>query len=158
MGKVELKAIAKAESGERQRGYGSPNKHNMVDTILYRCRVVKLQIEDLSRLTKAELVRIVPAEGLKVIGGKKASIAHNIVLSRVSSRVGAMQHIVENVANAEVIEIAMTERFRPQEIEGAFDGNFVRFKSRGVEEDRLMVSVEQYLEKTKRHVAGCLRR
>ena len=86
-------------------------------------------------------------EGLKVIGGRKARIAQNIAINRVSGRIGSMQRIVEDVANSEVVELALSKRFRPEEIEGAFDGGYVRFRSKGVEEHQGVVSVEDSIYK-----------
>ena len=63
-----------------------------------------------------------------------------------------MQRIVEDVANSEVVELALSKRFRPEEIEGAFDGGYVRFKSKGVEEYQGVVSVEEYIQRTRHHV------
>jgi len=65
--KGDLKALAKAEG---IRGYGSLNKRNLIDTILYHRRVIKPHINDLSKLTRSELVRLARKEGLKVIGGR----------------------------------------------------------------------------------------
>ena len=149
--KGDLKAIAKAEG---IRGYGSLNKGKLIDTILFHRRVIQPHIADLSKLTKAELVDRARAEGLKVIGGKKARIAQNIALNRVSKR--PLKRIVEDVANANVVDLALSKRFEPREIEGAFDGNFVRFRSKGVEEYQGVVSVEQYLQRTKHHVERVL--
>jgi len=127
------------------------NKRNLIDTILYHRRVVQPHIKDLSKLTRSELVNLARKEGLKVIGGRKTRVAQNIALSRVSSR--PMKHIVEDVANSEVVEVAMSKRFKPEEIEGAFDGGYVRFRSKGVEEHQSMVSVEQYLHRTRHHMS-----
>ena len=105
-GKGELKAISKTEG---IRGYGSLNKRNLVDTILYHRRVIQPHIADLSKLTRTELVNRARAEGLKVIGGKKARIAQNIALSRVLKRAGPLKRIVEDVANADVVELALSK-------------------------------------------------
>jgi len=78
--KRDLKALAK---GEGVRGYGSLNKRNLIDTILYHCRVVQPHIEDLSKLRTSELVDLARREGLKVIGGKKTRVAQNIALNRL---------------------------------------------------------------------------
>jgi len=135
--KRDLKALAK-EEGIRDR------------------RVIQPHIADLSRLTRTELVNRARAEGLKVIGGKKARIAQNIALNRISKRAGPLKRIVEDVANADVVEVNMSKGYAPKEIKGAFDGNFVRFRSKGVEENRRMVSVEQYLQRTRHHVKRVL--
>ena len=78
--------------------------------------------------------------------------AQNIALNRVSSRLGSMQRIVKDVADSEVVELALSKRFKPEEIEGAFDGGYVKFRSKGVEEHQGVVSVEQYIQRTKHHV------
>ena len=145
--KGDLKALAKAEG---IRGYGSLNKRNLIDTILYYRRVIKPHINDLSKLTRSELVRLARKEGLKVIGGKKTRVAQNIAINRVSSR--PLKKLVEDVANSEVVEVAMSKRFKPEEIEGAFNGGYVRFRSKGVEEHQGMLSVEQYLHRTRHHI------
>ena len=44
----------------------------------------------------------------------------------------------------------MNEEFKPVRI--AFEGNFIRFRSEGVGEDKPLVSIDQYLKKVKRHV------
>ena len=77
---------------------------------MYHRRVVQPQVKDLSSLRKSELVRLAKKEGLKIVGGKKARIAQaqNIAMNRVSSRVGSMKRIVEDVANSEVIELALS--------------------------------------------------
>ena len=147
--KSSLKALAKAEN---IRGYGSLNRNKLIDTILYHRRVVQPQIKDLSKLRKSELVRLAKKEGLKVIGGKKARIAQNIATNRVSNRIGSMQRIVEDVANSEVVELALAKRFRPEEIEGAFDGGYVRFRSKGVEKHQGVVSIKEYIQRTRHHV------
>ena len=54
-----------------------------------------------------------------------------------------MRDIIEDVAN---------EELKPYNIEGAFNGNFIRFRSEGIEEDKPLVTIEQYLQKTRRHV------
>jgi len=64
-----------------------------------------------------------------------------------------MQHIVEDVANSNVINIAMSKRSKPEEIEGAFDGSYVRFGSKGVEEHQGMINIEQYLHRTRHHIS-----
>ena len=128
----------------------------MIDTILYHRRVVQPQIKDLSSLRKSELVKLAKKEGLKVIGGKKARIAQNIAVNRVSNRIGSMQRIVEDVANSEVVELSLSKRFRPEEIEGAFDGGYVRLRSKGVEEHQGVVSVEEYIQRTRHHVLKVL--
>ena len=46
----------------------------------------------------------------------------------------------------------VNEEFKPVSIEGAFVGNFIRFRSEGVEEDKPLVSIDQYLKKVKRLV------
>ena len=91
-------------------------------------------------------------EGLKVIGGKKARIAQNIAVNRVSNRIGSMQRIVEDVANSEVVELTLSKRFRPEEI----DGGYVRLRSKGVEEHQGVVSVEEYIQRTRHHVLKVL--
>ena len=88
---------------------------------------------------------------MKVIGGKKASIAKNIAINRVSNRIGSMQRIVEDVANSEVVELSLSKRFRPEEIEDGFDSGYVRFRSKGVEEHQGVVSVEEYIQRTRHH-------
>ena len=100
---------------------------------MFHRRVVQPHIADLSKLTRMELVNRARAEGLKVIGGKKACIAQNIALNRVSKRAGPLKRIVEDVANTDVIELTLSKRFRPEEIEGSFNGGYVRFRSKGVE-------------------------
>ena len=124
----------------------------MIDTILYHRRVVQPQIKDLSSLRKSELVKLAKKEGLKVIGGKKARIAQNIAVNRVSNRIGSMQRIVEDVANSEVVELTLSKRFRPEEI----DGGYVRLRSKGVEEHQGVVSVEEYIQRTRHHVLKVL--
>ena len=86
--KSSLKALAKAEN---IRGYGGLNKRKLIDTILYHRRVVQPQIKDLSSLRKSELVKLAKKEGLKIVGGKKARIAQNIAINRVSSRISSMK-------------------------------------------------------------------
>ena len=66
--KRSLKGIAKTEG---VRGYGSLNKRDLIDTILYHRRVIKPQIYGLSQLKKDELRRLAREEGLKVVGGRK---------------------------------------------------------------------------------------
>ncbi len=147
--KSSLKALAKAEN---IRGYGGLSRSKLIDTILYHRRVVQPQIKDLSKLKKSELVKLAKKEGLKVIGGRKARIAQNIA----ANRIGLMQRIVEDVANSEVVELALSKRFRPEEIEGAFDGGYVRFRSKGVEEHQGVVSVKEYIRRTRHHVLKVL--
>ena len=56
-----------------------------------------------------------------------------------------MKDIVEDIANE--------FEFKPVKMTGAFEGNYVKFRSKGVEEKRPLVSIEQYLQrKTYRHV------
>ena len=50
--KKDLRSIAKKEG---IRGYGSLNKRNLIDTILYHRRVAKSQIDSLSHLKKMSL-------------------------------------------------------------------------------------------------------
>ena len=78
--KRDLKALAKEEG---IRGYGSLNKRKLIDTILFHRRVIQPHIADLSRMTRTELVNRARAEGLKVIGGKKARIAQNIAVKQL---------------------------------------------------------------------------
>ena len=86
------------------------NKRELIDTVLYHRRVVKPRIKYLSSLRKSELVRLAKKEGMKIVGGKKARIAQaqNIAMNRVSNRLGSMKRIVEDVANSEVIELALS--------------------------------------------------
>ena len=148
-----MKSLAKAEG---IRGYGSLNKSKLIDTILYHRRVVKPHIEDLNRLTRSQLVNLAKRDGLRVIGGKKARVAQNVALGRISGRVESMRRDVEDVANAGVVEVALSKRFKPKEIEGAFDGGYVRFRSEGVEEHQGVVKVERYLHRTRHHVSKVL--
>ena len=138
--KSSLKKLAKTEG---VRGYGSLIKSDLIDTILYHRRVVKPQIDDLSRLGKGDLKRLAREEGLEVVGSRKDRIAQNIVRHRVFGRRNALKDVLEDVVN---------EEFKPVSIEGAFEGNFIRFRSEGVEEDKPLVSIEQYMKKVKRHV------
>lgn len=78
-----------------------------------------------------------------MVGGGKDRIAQNIARHRVFGRRNALKDMLEDV---------MSEEFKPVSIEGAFEGNFIRFRSEGVEEDKPLVSIEQYLKKVKRHV------
>jgi len=141
--KKSLKAIAKAEG---VRGYGSLNKRNFIDTILYHRRVVRPQIDGLRQLRKDELKRLAREEGLEVIGSKKDRIAQNIARHRVFGRRNAMRNIVEDIAG---------EEYKAVEKEGAFNGNFRRFKSKGVE--GMIVNIEEYLQKTRSHVLKIMR-
>ena len=139
--KSSLKRVAKTEG---IRGYGALNKRDLIDTILYdHRRVVKPQSDDLSRLRKEDLKILAQKEGLKVVGSRKDRIARNIVRHCVFGRRNALKNILEDVAN---------EEFKPVSIDGAFEGNFIRFRSEGVEEDKPLVSIEQYMKKVKRHV------
>ena len=76
----------------------------------------------------------------------------NISWGRISARSGVMKRVVEDFAKNEVVEMALSKRFKPEEIRGAFEGGYVRFRSRGVEEYQGMVTVEQYLHRTKNHM------
>ena len=138
--KSSLKKVAKTEG---VRGYGILNKRDLIDTILYHRRVVKPQFDDLSRLRKEDLKRLAQEEGLKVVGSKKNRIMQNIARHRVFGRRNALKNILEDVVN---------EEFKPVSIDGAFEGNFIRFRSEGFGEDKPLVSIEQYLKKVRRHV------
>ena len=78
-----------------------------------------------------------------MVGSRKNRIAQNIARHRVFGRRNALKNILEDVVN---------EEFKPVSIDGAFEGNFIRFRSEGIEEDKSLVSIEQYLKKVKRHV------
>ena len=67
-------------------------------------------------------------EGLKIVGGKKARIAQNIAMNKVSSRIGSMKRIVEDVANSEVIELALSRNLKPVEHEQAMNGAYKSFR------------------------------
>ena len=123
---------------EGVRGYGILNKRDLIDTILYHRRVVKPQFDDLSRLKKEDLKRLAQEEGLKVIGSRKNRIVQNIARHRIFGRRNALKNILEDVVN---------EEFKPVSIDGAFEGNFIRFRSEGIGEDKPLVSIEQYLER-----------
>ena len=118
------------------------NKRDLIDTILYHRRVVKPLSDNLSQLKKEDLKRLAQEGGLKVVGNRKDRIAQNIARHRVFGRRNALRDVLEDVAN---------EEFKPVSIEGAFEGNFIRFRSEGVEEDKPLVPID-YLKKVKRHV------
>ena len=139
--KFSLKKVAKTEGVRR---YGMLNKPDLIDTILYHRRVVKPQFDDLSQLRKKDLKRLVQEEGLKVVGSRKDRIAQNIAKHRAFGRRNALKGVLEDVVN---------EEFKPVGVEGAFEGNFIRFRSEGVAEDKPLVSIDQYLKKVKRHVS-----
>ena len=61
---ISLKKVAKTEG---VRGYGMLNKRDLIDTILYRRRVVKPLSDDLSQLRKEDLKRLAQEGGLKVV-------------------------------------------------------------------------------------------
>ena len=103
--KSSLKKLAKTEG---VRGYGSLIKSDLIDTILYHRRVVKPQIDDLSRLGKGDLKRLAREEGLEVVGSRKDRIAQNIVRHRVFGRRNALKDVLEDVVN---------EEFKPVSIE-----------------------------------------
>ena len=139
--KKSLKSMAKAEG---IRGYGSLKKSELIDTILFHRRVVKPHIAELSNMTKNDLKRLAKDEGLTVIGGRKDRIAQNIAKHRVFNvRGSTMKNLIEDIAN---------EEFKPKSIEGAFNGNYMRFRSEGIKESEDLVTIEQYLHKVKRHV------
>ena len=119
------------------------NKRDLIDTILYHRRVVKPLSDNLSQLKKEDLKRLAQEGGLKVVGNRKDRIAQNIARHRVFGRRNALKDVLEDVAN---------EEFKPVSIEGAFEGNFICFRSEGVEEGKPLVSIDQYLKKVKRHV------
>ena len=124
------------------RGYGSLNKHDLIDTILFHRRVVRPQIDELSQMKRDELRRLAKKEGLNVIGSKKERMTQNLARHRILGRHRTMKDIIEDIAN---------EEYKPQEIKGAFKRNFMRFRSKGIEEEKI-VSIEQYLQRVKRHV------
>ena len=138
--KRSLKDMAKSEG---LRGYGRLRKPDLIDSILFHRSLVKPQVDMLSQLRKDELKRMARDEGLQIIGSRKGRIAENIARHRVHRKQKTMKDIVEDIANQE---------FKPQRIEGAFDGNYLRFRSEGVEEDRI-VTIEEYLQKVRRHVS-----
>ena len=119
--KLSLKKVTKTEG---VRGYGMLNKRDLIDTILYHRRVVKPLSDNLSQLKKEDLKRLAQEGGLKVDGNRKDRIAQNIARHRVFGRRNALRDVLEDVAN---------EEFKPVSIEGAFEGNFIRFRSEGVE-------------------------
>ena len=47
-----------------------------------------------------------------------------------------------------IVEDVASEELKPREITGAFNENFIRFRSEGVEEGKI-VSIEQYLDRAK---------
>ena len=116
----------------------------MIDSILYHRRVVKPRINDLKTLTKEELRRQAKQVGLEVIGSRKDKIVHN--LTRHLTKRNTKKVIVEDIASA---------KYKALEVEGVFNGDFRLFRSKGVEGK--IVSIEEYLQKTRRHMLKAIR-
>ena len=129
----------------------SLNKRDLIVTILYHGRVVKPHVNQLSQLKKDDLKLLAKREVLKVIGSRKDRIAQNIARHRVLGRLNTMKSIIEDVASKEVFEEPLNKGYKPKEVEGAFDENLVRFRSKGIEENRSLVIIKQYLQKTRHH-------
>ena len=132
----ELRRLARREG---LRGYSQLKKGELIDSILYHRRVVKPRIDNLKTLTKEALRRQAKQVGLEVIGSRKDRIAHN--LAHHLTKRSVMKNIVEDIAG---------EKFKAEEEEGSFNGNFRRFRSKGIEGE--IVTIEEYLQKTRRHV------
>lgn len=93
------------------------------------------QIDELSQLRKDTLRKMARDEGLTVIGNKKGRIAQNLTRHRMLGRGSTMKRLTEDIAN---------EELKSQGIEGAFNDNFRRYLSKGVDEGKI-VTIEEYL-------------
>ena len=133
--KMSLKRMAKKEG---IRKYGTLKKGDLIDTILFHRRVIKPQIEGLRKLRKGDLRQLARASNVPIIGGKKDRIAHNIATHRTRGLRGIMEDIVG-------------EEYKAREEQGAFGGNFRKFRSKGVDEGKTM-TIDEYLAKTRRHI------
>ena len=115
--KRNLFELAKEEG---LRGYSQLKKGELIDSILYHRRVVKPRIDNLKTLTKEELRRQAKQVGLKVIGGKKDRIAHNLA-----------NHLVKRNVIRSINDDITGERITPVEHEQAMNGAYKSFRIAG---------------------------
>ena len=140
--KSKLKHIAQKDG---IKGYGKLNKKDLIDTILFNRRVVKPRSEELKKLTRVQIRDLARKEGLlNGVGQKKDRMINNISHHRFGIMKNKLKDIVEDIAN---------EKYKAIKISGSFDDGYVLHRSKGVDIEKGVVTIEDYLnKKVKRHI------
>ena len=140
--KYKLKHIAQKDG---IKGYGKLNKNDLIDTILFNRRVVKPRSKELKKLTRNQIRDLARKEGLlNRVGQKKDRMINNISHHRFGIMKNKLKDIVEDIAN---------EKYKAIKISGSFHDGYVLHRSKGVDIEKGVVTIEDYLnKKVKRHI------